>query len=137
MALTAIHSGASAGGHPVYNLIFADGDGRPWLWSKAGGFSPMTSSVLEPGFCEAYAAMGLEDTTGRQRAACDFGSQGLWEYDQAGSWQQLTLSNPISMIRGDLFGDGVKDTLIANFGSGVGLWMYYSGGGHYTPGWTS
>ena len=137
-ALTPIHSGTSSPtvprgsvsptvSLPVYNLIFADNTGIPWQWSKAGGFVQMTSSVLEPGFCEPYAARGLADPSGRQQAACDFGAQGLWEYDQAGTWKQLTISNPLSMVRGDFYGDGVQDTLVVDFGSSVGLWMYRLG----------
>ena len=134
--MVAIHSGATAGGLPIHNLIFADSDSKPWLWSKAGGFSQMTLSTLDAGFCEPYQARGLADHTGRQQAACDFGTQGLWEYDQAGTWKQLTPSNPVFMIRGDYYADGAQTTLVANFGSGVGLWMYDSGGADiYTPIW--
>ena len=143
-ALAAIHSGAISASSaisaspmtkPVYNLIFADNAARPWLWSNVGGFVPITSSALDTGFCEPYQAKGLVDTSGRQQAACDFGPQGLWEYDQSGTWKQLTISNPVSMVRGDFFGDLVQETLVVNFGSGVGLWMYDSGGGTRTAQW--
>ena len=130
-ALTPIHSGTTAATLPVYNLIFADDTSRPWIWSKSGGFAAMTSSTLEPGFCEPYAARGRVDTSGRQQAACDFGSDGLWEYDQSGTWKQLTVSNPVSMLRCDFYGVGVKVSLVVNFGPGVGLWLYRFRGRHF------
>ena len=105
LALNAIHTGTIAGGLPIYDLIFADDAGRPWIWSKASGFAQMTPSTLESGFCEPYQARGLVDVSGRQQAACDFGAAGLWEYRPVGRVEAIdhfesSLDGPRGFLRG-------------------------------------
>jgi hypothetical protein len=69
-------------------------------------------------------AIGDFDGDGADEVAMDFGTMGAWMWN-AGSWSQLTASNPEHMIAFDVDGNGDKE-LAVDLGT-LGLWMWNGG----------
>ncbi|OGD20238.1 MAG: hypothetical protein A2W03_08005 [Candidatus Aminicenantes bacterium RBG_16_63_16] len=69
-------------------------------------------------------AVGDFDGDGRDEAAVDFGTGGVWIYD-GGAWTQLTPANPESLLAADVDGDTL-DEILADQGAN-GLWLWNAG----------
>lgn len=107
-----------------------------WLWDYAGSW-PGTWTQLtgdtpdwDEAFCEPVDYNGTTETSPIDvELAVDFGTGvGLWMYNSTLSgtkWTQLTGDSPRFMVGADLFGHGVSDCLICDFGT-LGLWYWYN-----------
>ena len=69
-------------------------------------------------------AVGDFDGDGADEAAVDFGSTGIYLYDN-GIWTQISSANPESLVAADVDGDSV-DEILADLGSS-GLWLWNAG----------
>jgi len=123
-------------------LVFADSGSN--LWAFYGPtWQRLTYTAMDAGFATPYDSDFLvSGEPGLERElAVDFGSVGLWRYNYGTGglvtldWQQLTVSNPVFMVRSDYFNDGSPSCLVVSFGAGVGLWLYDSGSGYYSTRW--
>jgi len=112
-----------------------------WWWGGSV-WTRLSSSDMDLGAVTPFDADGRVETFVEAELAADFGSLGLWKFDYMAAdalvnrWTQLTASNPVFMVKSDYYGDGRPTALVVSFGSGVGLWLYDSGGGEFTPTWT-
>jgi hypothetical protein len=83
--------------------------------------------VAKVSFWDPWArkhALGDFDGDGSDEAAVDFGTAGIYLYDN-GAWTQLTPDNPEGLMAADVDADGL-DEVIADFGS-AGFWVWNSG----------
>jgi len=55
----------------------------------------------------------------------DFGTSGLWTWQNNTAWHLIHSYNPTAVVSGDLDGNGQTD-LVIDFGSTDGLWVYYN-----------
>ena len=132
-ALTTTRFGSDSDGE----LIFATTGGQPWWWGPS--WQQLSGAPMDAGFVRAFDPDGLAEAADEDELAADFGTLGLWEYNDnlgaGGTWWQLTSSNPVFLVASDYYGDGAATSLIAWFGPGVGLWLWDSGGGIYPSAW--
>jgi hypothetical protein len=109
-----------------------------WMWNYDSGYpgSWLQLSTTNPdwdgGFCEPFDA----NNDGWEEVAVDFGSDGLWVYDNTGganSWTKISTNNADFMVRCNLTCDAYDyDTiLVVDFGAD-GLWLYDGETGTWT-----
>jgi hypothetical protein len=116
-------------GNADYELFcaLADNPGL-WVWDYASGYPgtwtqiSTTTPQWNKGFCEPFDP----NNDGWEEVAVDFGSNGLWLYDNAGSprWTKINASNPEFMVRSNYNCDTNDTVLIVDFGVLDGLWRY-------------
>jgi len=99
-----------------------------WIWdfdaANWQNWTKIHNTTPGGGYYEPFDPDGFDETTGDEEIAVDFETLGLWLYDNTtGSWTPLSSSNPVYMVRCDLWGDGFKEELVVDFGN-LGLWMY-------------
>lgn len=84
----------------------------------------LSAATPDPfGFCEPFD-FNQDYPMNDDELAVDFGENGLWAYEFNGeSWTQLSAENPVFMVAGDFWGDGINTALTVSFGA-QGLWLY-------------
>ena len=107
-----------------------------WLWKPGvwpGSLTKLHNWTPDAhGFVEPLDIDGDTETSGDREIAVDFGSNGLWLYDDTDqSWTQLSTFNPVFMVAGDYFNDGYDSTLMVDFGTS-GLWRYHANTGTWS-----
>ena len=121
-----------------YELLidFWDVDGF-WMWNYSGypgTWQKLSDNDPGGGFFEPFDPNGFGvETTGDEEVALDFDGLGLWLYDYTtGAFTLLSASDPVYMVRADLYTSGTVDEwVVVDFGT-AGLWAY---DGYYNS-WT-
>jgi len=120
-------------------LVVSDPGDYPWIWYGVGSaWERPTWTLFDDGFVVPFDADGLTEAFPEDEFGADFGTAGLWKWNYTaypGTWTRLTASDPVWMVSSDYYGDGVRTALICNFGPGMGVWIYDSGGGLYPAEW--
>lgn len=109
----------SCGSNPGEEWDFITEGGSPWQrlnWNNPDGMSS-----------------GNIDSNPIDEVIGDFGTIGLWSYDNNASWNRLNWNNPDRVSGGDVDNDG-KTEVIGGFGS-LGVWLYDSGSGWSRISW--
>jgi hypothetical protein len=92
--------------------------------TKSASDDVFVAKVYEEPIWKPRHAVGDFDGDGADEAAVDFGTAGLWLYND-GAWTQLSPSNPESLVAADVDGDTV-DEILADLGA-TGLWLWNAG----------
>jgi hypothetical protein len=90
----------------------------------SGNFDAFVAKVTGPALWEPRHTAGDFDGDGTKEMAVDFGATGAWMWD-AGSWTQLTASNPESLLTANVDGNN-RDEIVADLGA-QGLWLWNGG----------
>ncbi len=127
-AVRAVNFGGDANVELMIMHPFSPGPTGLWMWSYGtwpGSLTKLHSWTLDyHGFVEPLDIDGDTETSGDQEIAVDFGSNGLWLYDNTDqSWTQISTANPTFIVAGDYWDDGYDSTLVVGFSS-YGLWRY-------------
>jgi len=69
-----------------------------------------------------HLAVGDLDGGGKQDVIGDFGTTGLWAYDNDSAWRKINGKDASALACGDLNGDGFSGAIGAF--AGAGLWIY-------------
>jgi hypothetical protein len=125
----------SASGNDRGRSVVADGSGnvivaglsnrtwgsplRPFAGSTAD--DPFVAKLTEDMIWRPRHAVADFDGDGADEAAVDFGTAGIYLYDN-GAWSLISSSNPESLLAADVDGDAV-DELLADLGTS-GLWLW-------------
>ena len=131
---------AKFGNNDDTELVFADTVYDPWFWGPT--WTRLSETSMDDGFATAFDDDGeVETTFVEDEVAADFGTLGLWRYNYtvagtvAAGWTQLTVSDPVFMIRSDYWGQGEDTSLVVSFGAGVGVWLFDTYGGTVAGHW--
>ncbi len=96
----------------------------PDLTFNWGGYDAYVAKITYWNVWAPRYAAGTLTGMGADEAAVDFGSTGIYLYDN-GIWTQISSANPESLVAADVDGDSV-DEILADLGS-AGLWLWNAG----------
>lgn len=89
-----------------------------------GAWDGFVAKFTEEPIWKSKHAVGDFDGDGSDGIAAHFGLNGAWKWDD-GSWAQLTINNPESIIAANIDGNA-DDEIVMDFGA-VGLWLWNGG----------
>jgi len=112
------------------NIYMGGSNDVPWgtpvnpFSGVMGVWDGFVAKITEEPIWKPKHAVGDFDGDGSDGIAADFGLDGAWKWDD-GSWAQLTVNNPESIIAANIDGNN-DDEIVMDFGT-VGLWLWNGG----------
>ncbi len=107
--------------------VYVTGYGISWgspLRPYAGGDDAFVARTVEEPVWKPRHAVADFDGDGADEVAVDFGTAGIYLYDN-GAWSQISSANPESLLAADVDGDNIAE-LIGDLGA-TGLWLWNAG----------